>query len=73
MPIIFGCQNFSLRVLLSIFFIFCQFQPGVAYKGVAYKKEYRKAYFGNASLMLGISHNTSVQTFYSSFEEIVEK
>ena len=38
MPIIFGRQMFSLRVLLSICLIFCQFQPGVAYKSVAYKK-----------------------------------
>ena len=29
----------TLRVLLSICLIFCQFQPGVAYKGVAYKKK----------------------------------
>ena len=26
------CQKFSLRVLLSIYLIFCQFQSGVAYK-----------------------------------------
>ena len=39
MPKVFGCQKFSLRVLLSIYLIFCQFQPGVAYKGVAYIKE----------------------------------
>ena len=31
-------QNFSLRVLLSFCLFFCQFQPGVAYKSVAYKK-----------------------------------
>ena len=31
-------QKFSLGVLLSICLIFCQFQPGVAYKSVAYKK-----------------------------------
>ena len=30
--------KFSLRVLLSICLIFCQFQPGVAYKSIAYKK-----------------------------------
>ena len=30
--------NFSLRVLLSFCLTFCQFQPGVAYKSVAYKK-----------------------------------
>ena len=34
--IILKQQKFSLRVLLS-FLIFCQFQPGVAYKGVPYK------------------------------------
>ena len=27
----------TLRVLLSIYLIFCQYQPGVAYKSVAYK------------------------------------
>ena len=31
---------FSLRVLLSICLIFCQFQPRVAYKSVANKKAY---------------------------------
>ena len=31
---------FSLRVLLSFYLIFCQFQPGVAYKRVAYKKKH---------------------------------
>ena len=46
-PIIFGrlCwwrmwiifKWFSVRALLSICFIFCQFQPGVAYKSVTYK------------------------------------
>ena len=34
------CQKFSLRVLLSFCLIFCQFQPGIAYKSVAYKKKY---------------------------------
>ena len=38
------CEKFSnikssaSGVLPSIYFIFCQFQPGVAYKSVAYKK-----------------------------------
>ena len=32
-------QKFSLRVLLSICLIFCQFQPGVANKSVAYKRK----------------------------------
>ena len=31
-------QQFSLRVLLSICLSFCRFQPGVAYRSVAYKK-----------------------------------
>ena len=31
MWIIFKCPKFSLRVLLSIYLIFCQFQSGVAY------------------------------------------
>ena len=32
------CQKFSLRVLLKFCLRFYQFQPGVAYKSVAYKK-----------------------------------
>ena len=40
--IIFKLQKFSLRVLLSICLIFCQFQPRIAYKSVAYKKKERK-------------------------------
>ena len=39
--IIFRFQKFSLRVLPSICLIFCQFQPGVVYKSVAYI--YKKA------------------------------
>ena len=35
---ILKCQKFNLRVLLSFCLFFCQFQPGVAYKIVAYKK-----------------------------------
>ena len=31
-------QTFKLRVLLSFCLIFCQFYPGVGYKGVAYIK-----------------------------------
>ena len=31
------CQNFNLRVLPNFSLFFCQFQPGVAYKSVAYK------------------------------------
>ena len=38
MGIIFKKRNFSLRVLLSLYLIFCQFQPGVASKSIAYKK-----------------------------------
>ena len=38
-PIVFGCQMFSLRVLLSMCLIFCQFQLGVTYKILAYKKK----------------------------------
>ena len=30
---------FSLRLLLSFCLISCQFQPGVAYKSIAYKKK----------------------------------
>ena len=32
------CQRFNLRVLLSFCLSFWQFEPGVAYKSVAYKK-----------------------------------
>ena len=32
------CQKLNLRVLLRFCLIFCQFQPDVAYKNVAYKK-----------------------------------
>ena len=35
----FQKQKFSLRVLLRFCMIFCQFQPGVAYKSVAYIKK----------------------------------
>ena len=38
---------FSLRVLLSICLIFCQFQAGVAYESVAYKKAYIQENNGN--------------------------
>ena len=31
-------QIAKIQVMLSICLIFCQFQPGVAYKSVAYKK-----------------------------------
>ena len=38
MRIVLKCQKFSLRMLISICLIFCQFQPGVADKSVAYEK-----------------------------------
>ena len=38
MLIIFKWEKFSLGVLLNICLIFSQFQRGVAYKSVAYKK-----------------------------------
>ena len=31
-------RKFSLRVLRSSYLVFCQFQPGVTYTSVAYKK-----------------------------------
>ena len=34
-------KKFTLRALLSICLIFCQFQPAVAYKGVSYKKAFK--------------------------------
>ena len=76
MPIVFGCQKFSLRILLSICLIFCQFQPGVANKSVAYRKKKRnEAYFRKASLVLRVSHNTSIQIklFILPLKKIVEK
>ena len=36
---VFKQQNFNLRVLLSFCLTFCQFQPGIAHKSVAYKKK----------------------------------
>ena len=62
MPIIFGCQKFSLKVLLNICLIFCQFQPGVAYKGAAFLKQVcSEAYCRKTCLMLRVSQNTSIQ------------
>ena len=39
MCIILKQQKFSVRMLLSIFLFFCQFQPGVASKSVASEKK----------------------------------
>ena len=47
--------------LLSICLIFCQFKSGVAYKSAAYKKACSEAYCRKASVMLRVSHNTSIQ------------
>ena len=71
MPIIFRCQKFSLRVLLSICLIFCQFQTGVAYKNVACSE----AYCRKISLMLRVSHSTSIEIklFILFLKKIVEK
>ena len=55
---------------------FCQFQPGVANKSVAYRKKKRnEAYFRKASLVLRVSHNTSIQIklFILPLKKIVEK
>ena len=38
MLVISKYQGFSLRLLLSIYLIIFQFQPGVAYKSGSYKK-----------------------------------
>ena len=76
MPIIFGCQKFSLKVFLSICLIFCQFQPGGAYKSAAFLKQAcSEAYCRKASLMLRVSHNTSIQIklFILPLKKIVEK
>ena len=42
MRIIFKCQKFSFRVLLSVCLIFCQFQSGSAYKSGNQKKKKNK-------------------------------
>ena len=76
MPIIFGCQKFSLKVFLSICLIFCQFQPGGAYKSAAFLKQAcSEAYCRKASLMLRVSQNTSIQIklFILPLKKIVEK
>ena len=76
MPIIFGCQKFSLKVFLSICLIFCQFQPGGAYKSAAFLKQAcSEAYCRKASLMLRVSQNTSIQIklFILPTKKIVEK
>ena len=44
---IFKQKIFSLRMLLSICVIFCQFEPGVAYKSVDYKKTCRCLFITN--------------------------
>ena len=76
MPIIFGCQKFSLKVFLSICLIFCQFQPGGAYKSAAFLKQAcSEAYCRKSSLMLRVSQNTSIQIklFLLPLKKIVEK
>ena len=42
MRIIFKCQKFSFRVLLSVCLIFCQFQSGSVYKSGNQKKKKKK-------------------------------
>ena len=70
MPIIFGCQKFSLRVLLNIWLIFCQFHPGVDYKSVAFKKSVLWSLLQKSFPHVKTSQNTSIQIkFYSPFEE----
>ena len=36
--IVFKSRKFSRRMLLSFCLVFCQYQPGIAYKSVAYEK-----------------------------------
>ena len=38
-------KNFSLKVLISFCLIFCQFQPGVAYKNAPYRKSKKKSIY----------------------------
>ena len=69
--LVFGCQKFSLRVLLSICLIFFQFQPVVVYESGPCSEAYcRKAF-----LLLRVSHNTSIQIelFILPLKKIVEK
>ena len=85
MWIIFKYQKFSLRVLLRICLGFCQFQPGVAYKSVAYKKKACKRYISssayvtlrsweNASVLTHWkSHITKAQTFSQIEDHILQK
>ena len=61
MPVVFGRQKFSLRVLLSICFIFSNFRTALFIKvWLIRKKACSKAYCGKASFMLRVSHNTSI-------------
>ena len=54
------CQKFSPRVLLSFCLIFCQFQAGVAYKSVAYKK--KRALVICMKLLHGVKRRTEAAT-----------
>ena len=45
------CQNFSLRVLLSFCLVVCQFESGVAYKRVAYKRSVH-SFLSNKSFII---------------------
>ena len=58
--------KFSLRVLLSICLIFCQFQPWVAYKSAAYKK----SVYNYSYTLLHISLRHEFWTFHENFNPL---
>ena len=68
----FQTGKLSLRVLLSICLIFCQFQAGVAYKSVAYKKSmYSKSTHWSVGRTKNISRSQYPWVFYSLNKTIV--
>ena len=60
----FKWQKFSLRLCLSFCLIFYQFQPGVAYKSVAYKKNqvFQGKIQGNIQSNKRINTHNNIQT-----------
>ena len=77
MQIIYKCQKFSLRVLLSLCLIFCQFQPGAAYKSIAYKKKCVLLKIKHSLLKSGKSSKrqklqcTKNEVFYEGFIQLM--
>ena len=76
MPIVFGCQKFSLRVFLSICLIFANSSLVLLIEVLLVrKKPCSEAYSRKASLMLRVNHNTSIQIklLILPLKKIVEK